>query len=93
MLAFAVLLNYIFESSTDVAVLDEYLSLAVVGAGEGRGWVRSREGVAGREEVGVGQLSALFEQGSKSANALLLEDEVLVDSAYLFVEQHLSAIS
>ncbi len=93
LLAFAVLLNDIFESSADVAVLDKYLSLAVVRAGEGRGRVRPREGVARREEVGVRQFASWFERGGEPANTLLLEDEVLVDRSYLFVEQHLSAVS
>lgn len=86
LLPFAVLLDDVFEGLTDVAVLDEYLSFVIVGAGEGGDGVGSREGVAGGEQVGVGEFAAFVEEGGESGDALLIEDEVLVDSADLFVE-------
>lgn len=88
----AVVLDDVFQRAIDVAVLDEYLGLVVVGAAEGGGLVGFREEIAGGEQIGVGELAALLEKGRESLHVLLLEHQVLVDRPYGFVEQHLAAV-
>lgn len=89
----AVILNHIFEGPIDIAVLDEYFCLVVVGAAEGGSGVGFGEEIAGGEQVGVGEPAALLEKSSESLHVLLLEDQVLVYSSDGFVEQHLAAIA